>query len=233
MENGFARTDPFNPQVTSRDGVFVCGLFESPKDIPETIVQASAAAGLAGACLPPPAKSATDEDLPPERDIESEPVRIGLFVCDCGENIGGVLDANALAAYGAGLPDVAVSEMVGHGCSREAMRHIEETIESNKLNRLLIAGCSPRTHETKFQDLARRTGLNRYLVEIANIRDQVTWVHSNRPGEAMAKAKDMVRMAACSVALRRPLPDQTLPVNKDVLVGGRRSGRHERRFEPG
>ena len=220
-KHGFAQTDPFNPQATSREGVFVCGLFESPKDIPETIIQASAAAGLAGACLPPPGKSETDEDeLPPERDVENEPLRIGLFVCDCGENIGGVLDANVLAAYGGGLPGVAVSEMVGHGCSREAMGRIAESIESNQLNRLLIAGCSPRTHENKFQDLARQAGLNRHLVEIANIRDQVTWVHGDRPGDALAKAKDIVRMAASCAALRRALPDQTLPVNKDVLVVG-------------
>jgi heterodisulfide reductase subunit A len=220
-EHNFAKTDPFTPVQTSVPGVYAVGLIESPKDIPETMVQASAAAGMASSHLATsPDAKAVEEDLPPERDVTDEPPKVGVFVCDCGENIGGVIKAQEVADYAAGLPDVAISQMVGHGCSRDSMALIEKAIKEQGLNRVVIGGCSPRTHETKFQDTLRRAGLNKYLVEMANIRDQDTWVHLDKPAEASEKAKDLVRMAVGSVTYRRPLVDKTLPVNKDVLVIG-------------
>jgi heterodisulfide reductase subunit A len=220
-EHHFAKTDSFSPVATSIPGIYVCGVFESPKDIPETMVQASAAAFCASKDLPViPEIPESVEEFPPERDVGQEPLRIGVFVCDCGLNIGGVIDAKGLADYAETLPEVKVSEMIGHGCSRESLAHVENVIIEKNLNRVVIGGCSPRTHETKFQDTLRRAGLNKYLVEIANIRDQDTWVHFDQPGDAFIKAQELIRMATISVALSRPLTDNIFPMNKNVLVVG-------------
>jgi heterodisulfide reductase subunit A len=217
----FAAADGLRPVSTSRPGVYVCGTFEGPKDIPETIVQASAAACLAMQTAGSPSGSgAAAEEIPPERDIAGEPLRIGVFVCDCGFNIGGVIDVDAVVAHAASLPGVAVAEMAGHGCSSAAMTRIETAVRDHGLNRIVIGGCSPRTHETIFQNTLRRAGLNKYLLEIANIRDQDTWVHADQKDRATEKAKDLVRMAVASVSRRRPHRDLVLPINKTVLVVG-------------
>lgn len=217
--SGFAVSEEFSPVETSRPGIYVCGMAESPKDIPETMVQASAAACMAGKDLPAAEKD-TENELVPERDVTDEPPRIGIFICDCGENIGGVLDVNKIAEYAQGLPNVAVAEAKGHGCSRQSIVQIQQSIIDNNLNRVVIGGCSPRTHEAKFQEAIRQAGLNKYLVEIANIRDQATWVHPHLPQKATEKAKDLIRMAAAAVTKARPLKDHSLPINKDVLVVG-------------
>ncbi len=217
----FAKTDEFSPVATSVPGIYVCGLFEGPKDIPETMVQASAAACLAAKATQPAVH--IDEDTLvnlPERDVSSEEPRIGIFICDCGLNIGGVVDTQNLAEFGKTLPQVAVSQVVGHGCSRSSMDIIHKTIVDEKLNRVVIGGCSPRTHETKFQDLLQRAGLNKYLVEIANIRDQDTWVHADDPEAAKQKARHLIRMATSSVKNAHPLIEHSLPMHKEILVVG-------------
>jgi heterodisulfide reductase subunit A len=220
-EHHFAKTNGFSPVATSKPGIYVCGMFESPKDIPETMVQASAAAFCASKDIRMVSESSeVVEEFTPERDVSLEPLKIGVFICDCGLNIGGVINAQGLADYAGTLPDVKVSEMIGHGCSRESLAHVENVIIEKKLNRVVIGGCSPRTHETKFQDTLRRAGLNKYLVEIANIRDQDTWVHFDRPDDASEKGKELIRMAVTSVALSRPLTDSVFSMNKDVLVVG-------------
>jgi heterodisulfide reductase subunit A2 len=228
-EHRFARTSSFSPVSTTREGIYVAGVIQSPKDIPETMVQASAAACLASDFQAPSEWPAEAEEeypeelpgeLPPERDVRDEEPRIGVFVCDCGYNIGGLIDVNETAAYARGLPQVAVSEVVGRGCSRESLEHIQEVIREQGLNRVVMGACSPRTHETLFQDTVRQAGLNKYLVEVANLRDQDTWVHAGSPEEAGAKACDLVRMAVSSAALSHPLAEHTLPMNKDILVVG-------------
>jgi heterodisulfide reductase subunit A len=220
-EHGFAKTESFNPVATSRPGVYVCGLFESPKDIPDTMVQASAAACNAARELNP-LRVVSDgyEDYPPERDVAGEEPRIGVFVCDCGLNIGGVVDVSGLAQEVASLPGVVVSTNIGHGCSRESLEQIETIIRRDSLNRVVMGACSPRTHETLFQDVVRKAGLNKYLVEIANLRDQDTWVHTDRPGDARRKAAELLRMAISAVRLAHPLEEHILPMRKDVLVVG-------------
>lgn len=219
--HNYAKTTSFDPVATSRTGIYVCGLFEGPKDIPETMVQASAAAHRAATNLCSFPEQTKDSDVfPPEKDISGQDTRIGVFVCDCGHNIGGVIDVGDVVEYAAGLPDVAVSQMIGRGCSRDSLAKIESEIQTHDLNRVVIGGCSPRSHETLFQDTVRRAGLNKYLLEIANIRDQDTWVHLDRPEDASNKAKDLIRMAVCGVALTHPLRDHVVPVNKAVLVVG-------------
>jgi len=221
-EYRFAQTSGFSPVETSKPGIYVCGIFESPKDIPETMVQASAAACMASGSLDilDNMPTVSMEEEVPERDVTGQKPKIGVFICDCGFNIGGVIDVEEIGAFAEVLPNVTVSEVVGHGCSRESMLKIQSSIEKYELNRVVIGGCSPRTHEAKFQDLIRRAGLNKYLLEMANLRDQNTWVHKHNPDLATKKAKDLIQMAVSSVALRHPLTDHLLPVNKDILVVG-------------
>lgn len=217
----FARTDYFHPVETSRKGIYVCGIFEEPKDIPETMVQSSAAACLAAGDLHvPKALEENADPYPPERDVHGEEPGTGVFVCDCGYNIGSVIDVNQIVEYAKKLPGVVLSENIGHGCSKVSLENIRKRIKEENLNRVVIGGCSPRTHEGLFQDAIRRAGLNRYLVEMANIRDQATWVHYDHPQEAADKAKDLLRMAAASVALTSPLKGHSFSINKDVLVVG-------------
>jgi heterodisulfide reductase subunit A len=222
-ESNFPIHSGLNQVATSRPGIYVAGTFQAPKDIPETMVQASAAACLAGKAI---SSAEKDQDetarplLPPERNVVGEEPRVGVFVCDCGENIGGVIDVEAVIESAAKLPHVAVAQAEGHGCSRESMEHIRRTIEEQNINRVVIGGCSPRTHESKFQDLIRRAGINRYLLEFANIRDQATWVHGHQPAKAIAKAKDLIRMAVGAVVEAQPLAEHRLAINKNVLVVG-------------
>lgn len=218
--HGFAHTDTFHPVSTSRPGVYVAGLIEGPKDIPETMVQASAAACMAARHVAATPVAVTEDELPPERNVNDEALRVGVFVCECGENIGGVMNVDSLVAHAGTLGNVAHSENVGYGCSAESMDHIRETIAQKQLNRVVIGGCSPRTHLTRFQDLLRKAGLNRYLVDIVNLRDQDAWVHRKAPELATAKARDLVQMGVAAVQHARPLADHTLAMSQDVLVVG-------------
>ncbi|MCM2285632.1 MAG: FAD-dependent oxidoreductase [Desulfobacula sp.] len=217
----FIRADHFNPVVTSRPGVYVCGVAQSPKDIPETMVQASAAAGMAASNLPAAVDlPETELDFVPEKDVSGQAPRIGVFICDCGLEIGGVVDVGKMVEFSKAQPQVVVAKAVGYGCSSESMLLIEEAVKGNDLNRVVIGGCSPRTHETKFQDLLRRSGLNKYLVEIVNLRDQNTWTHMNQPKEALDKSFHLLSAGISGVAKNRPLMDQTLPMSRNALVIG-------------
>ena len=222
-QHQFAKTPSFNPVATSKAGIYVCGVFESPKDIPETMAQASAAANQAGKHIDAMDLDQSDDDghkYPPERDVSGEPLRLGVFVCECGQNIAGTVDVAAVVADAAKMPHVAVSQAIGHGCSAEGMEQVRKAIVDNNINRVVIGACSPRTHEEMFQETLRRAGLNKYLLEMANIRDQSAWVHIGQSELATQKAKDLVRMAAGAVVHAVPLKDQQIPINHDVLVIG-------------
>jgi heterodisulfide reductase subunit A len=223
---GFCRTEPLNPIKTSTPGVYVCGAFESPKDIPETVTQASGASAAASEIL---AKArgtlARAEEFPPERDITEEQPKIGVFVCHCGINIGGVVDVPAVKEYARTLPGVSYVDENLYTCSQDTQTRMKEIIQEQGLNRVVVASCSPRTHEPLFQATIREAGLNKYLFEMANIRDQCSWVHMDKKDEATNKAKDLVRMAIASAGFVLPLQEQTLSVNKKALViGGGASG---------
>ncbi|WP_419176307.1 FAD-dependent oxidoreductase [Desulfosediminicola sp.] len=219
--DGFPKTESFNPQATSVPGIYVCGAYQAPKDIPETMIQASAAACMASRDVESVKKTKHASELfPAEREVANEAPKVGVFVCECGENIGNTVNVEQLVESAGKISNVAVAQAVGHGCSRESMATIKATIEEQGLNRVVIGGCSPRTHQEKFQDLLRSTGLNKYLLEIANIREQATWVHPGDPARATAKAEDLIKMAVGGVLKAQPLADQTLPMNKDALVVG-------------
>jgi len=219
---GFCKTDGFLPVETSKPGIFVSGAFSGPKDIPETVTQASAATALAAALLSPARNSLIKKkEYPPERDIIGEPPRIGVFVCHCGVNIGGVVDVPGVKEYAASLPDVVYAEANLYACSQDTQELIKERIKEHDLNRVVVAACSPRTHEPLFQETIRQGGLNKYLFEMANIRDQCSWVHKGQPELATEKAKELVKMAVAKARLIQPLTELSVSVvNKALVIGG-------------
>ena len=223
---GFCQTDSLNPAKTSRPGVFVCGAFEAPKDIPETVSQASGSAAFASELISEARGTLIcEEEFSPERDISGEEPKIGVFVCHCGINIGGVVDVPAVKEYAKSLPHVAYVDENLYTCSQDTQTKIKEVIKENNLNRVVVASCTPRTHEPLFQKTIREAGLNKYLFEMANIRDQCSWVHMDKKEEATKKAKDLVRMAIAAAGYVEPLQEQELSVTKRALVvGGGASG---------
>jgi heterodisulfide reductase subunit A-like polyferredoxin len=218
---GFAVSPPLDALATTREGIFTCGVFQSPKDIPETVAQASGAAGAAAATLAEARGSLiTKVEYPPEREVMGEDPRVGVFVCHCGINIAGVVDVATVADYAKTLPGVAYADHFTFTCSTDSLDKMREVIEAHNLNRVVVASCSPRTHEPLFQENLRKAGLNKYLFEMANIRDQDSWVHQATPELATEKAKELVRMAVARAAVLEPIRDFLMPVSQQALVVG-------------
>jgi heterodisulfide reductase subunit A len=219
--NGFIATKSSDPLESSRPGVFVAGAASGPKDIPETVIQASGSAGKASQLLADVRDTLTVErEFPPERDVADEEPRIGVFICQCGINIGSVVGVPSVAEYAKTLPYVFYTEDNLYTCSQDTQDHIREMISEHNLNRIVVASCSPRTHEPLFQQTLREAGLNAHLFEMANIRDQCSWIHMNQPDEATEKARALVRMAVAKVALVEPLATAELDVTASALVVG-------------
>jgi len=217
----FAKTDYFAPVDTSKPGIFVCGVFQGPKDIPQSVMEASAAAAAAGELLAQArGKDVKKQVLPPEKDVSKEEPRIGVFICNCGINIGGVINVPSLAEYAKTLPHVAYVEENLFTCSADTQAKILQSIEEHNLNRVLVASCSPRTHAPMFMETIRQAGLNPYLFEMANIRDQDSWVHMHEPEAALEKAKVLVRGVAARLTNLEPLHKMEFPVFKSALVIG-------------
>jgi len=218
---GFVATETARPVDTSKPGIFAVGASSGPKDIPETVAQASGAAARCGALLAGArGTEVSRKEYPPEMELEGRDVRVGVFVCSCGKNIGGVVDVPAVVDYAAGLPGVAHSEGNIYTCSGESCEKIKEAIKNHELNRVVVAACTPRTHEPLFRETVREAGLNRYLFDLANIRDQCSWVHSSEPEKATAKAKGLVRMSVAKARLLEPLPSLPVKVTPSALVVG-------------
>jgi heterodisulfide reductase subunit A len=224
--HGFCKTTTFEPTSTTRKGIYVCGAFQEPKDIPETVAQASAAAAEASSLLAEARGTlVAEKKYVPEKNVNYEGPRVGAFICHCGINIGGIVDVPAVVEYARTLPDVVYAEANLYTCSQDTQDHIKQVIEENRLNRVVVASCTPRTHEPLFQDTIREAGLNRYLFEMTNIRDQCSWVHMQQPKEATEKSKDLVRMAVAKAALLEPLQTQMIGVvQKALVIGGGLSG---------
>jgi len=217
----FALTHPFTPVNSRKPGIYVCGVFQGPKDIPGSVTEASAAACAAGAALfEARGRDTRTLEMPPEADVSGEEPRIGVFVCNCGINIGGVVDVPAVTEYASRLPFVVLADQNLFTCSQDTQDKIREVIRENHLNRVVVASCTPRTHEPMFQETLQACGLNKYLFEMANIRDQNSWVHGDDPKAATDKAKDLVRMAVARAGLLRPLQERSIPVIKRALVIG-------------
>jgi heterodisulfide reductase subunit A-like polyferredoxin len=219
--DNFCLPGSISPVSTSKDGIYVCGAFQGPKDIPESVMEASSAACSAGVHLAAARGTLVmEQQFPTESDISGKDPRVGVFVCNCGINIGGIADVPAVAEYARSLPNVAYVEENLFTCSQDTQDKMVAVIKEQDLNRIVVAACTPRTHEPLFQETIRNAGINAYLFEMANIRNQCTWVHSKAKKDATEKAKDLVRMAVSRASLLEPIPDLSVDVNKSVLVIG-------------
>ena len=233
-EHGFCQTDKFTPLQTSRPGVFVCGAFSSPKEIVETIIDASGAAAEVMRLLNDQLRThiytrewpfLSADGLPPERDVTNEPPRVGVFACSCGSTIGGVIDLPALVQHAAQWPNVVLAEAIDFACFPETLAQVQARIQEAKLNRVVIAACSNRTHEALFQRTLRLTGLNPYLLELVNLREQCSRVHQHQPALANRKAQELLRVAVGRVLAAQPIHkdlNQCQPAA--LIIGGGVSG---------
>ncbi len=220
-ENGFCRTRSFSPLSTSRPGVFTCGPFTEPMDIPDTVAGASASASHAMSLLMDSRGTRVREkQYPPEKDVAGQEPRVGVFVCHCGTNIAGVIDVEQLVQYAQTLPNVVHAERNLYTCSNDTQKRIREKIDELNLNRVVVASCTPRTHEALFRDTIREAGLNSYYFELCNIRDQCSWVHMHDHEKATEKAKDLLRIGLAKVRLDLPLYKRPLQVTQAALVIG-------------
>jgi heterodisulfide reductase subunit A len=217
----FCETGTFSPLETSKPGVFVCGAFSSPKDIPESVAQSSGAASKAMDIIAAErGKLVTVKEYPPERDVSQEEPRIGVFVCHCGVNIGSVVNVPDVVEYAKTLPNVTYAEANLYTCSQDAQKLIAEKIQQHKLNRVIVASCTPRTHEPLFRETVQEAGLSPYLFEMANIRDQCSWVHMHEHEKATEKAKDLVAAMVAKARLLQPLKKPVIDVTPVGLVIG-------------
>ena len=219
--HGFPETALENPMATTRPGVFVSGGLQGPADIPESVFSASGAGSQCGEILHYRRDKLTREMVyPPERDVAREEPRVGVFVCHCGANIGSVVDVPSAVEEAWTLPNVVHAQEQLFSCANNAIKEITELADEKGLNRVVIAACSPRTLEELFRDTMREAGLNKYYLEMANIREQCSWVHSREKEDATRKAKDIIRMSVARAARLQPLKEFDLPVNKTTLVVG-------------
>ena len=220
-EYGFCQTIQFNPLETSRNGIYAVGPFREPKDIPESVVEASGAAAAAAAQIAPSRFSLTSSaEYPPEKDFSEEDAKVGVFVCHCGSNIAGYMDIEEVTSHAKTLPNVTHAESNLYTCSQDSIKHITEQVKELGLNRVVVASCTPITHQPLFQDSIRSAGLNPYLFEMANIRNQCSWVHSDDKNVATVKAKELVQMAVARASRLSAQHTVEIPVQKTALVVG-------------
>ena len=225
--HGFCWVDEMSPPETSVPGVYACGALAGPKDIPETVVEAGAAAAsaarIAGTREVERDRYAlffAEKEEKPIQDVSKEPMRIGVFVCHCGSNIGGFLDVKAVAKYARTLPFVMHAADFTYACSLDSQKMIADRIRKHKLNRVVVASCTPRTHEKLFQEVMVDAGLNPYMFTMANIREQCSWVHMEQYDAGTEKAKELVRMGVGKATFAKQLTRSKLDVDKSALVVG-------------
>ncbi|MGE0014753.1 MAG: FAD-dependent oxidoreductase [Candidatus Methanomethylophilaceae archaeon] len=220
-EYGFCKTSVYRPLETTKKGIFVTGAFAAPKDIPTSVAEASGASAKAGKyivgkdftpCVP--------KEYPKEKDVAGKEPRVGVWICHCGSNIAGTVDVKAVAEFAANLPGVVYSTDVTYACAQDALKAISEAIRSKDLNRVVVASCTPRTHEPLFREACQDGGLNKYLFNMANIRDQCSWIHMQNPEAATQKSKDLVKMAVAKSVLLEPLVGSDVPVKQVAAVIG-------------
>lgn len=217
-----------DPVTTTKKGIFICGCAQGPKDIPDSVAQASAASAKAqvfvkerveAACVVEDTEQRESEEEEAATKVVEEP-RIGIFVCHCGINIGGVVDIKKVVDYAKDLPNVVEAQHNLFTCSESTQSIIEDAISKRKLNRVIVAACTPRTHEPLFRETCSKAGLNPYLFEMTNIREHCSWVHSHEKDKATEKAEELLRMAVAKAQNLRPLSRKTVPIEQKALVIG-------------
>jgi heterodisulfide reductase subunit A len=219
-KHNFTQHRDLSPVTTSIPGIYAAGVINGCKDIPQSVVEAGAAACNAGIGLSLARGSQVQTKNIPSEEALGDEVRIGVYVCHCGSNIGGYADVPAIAEYARNLPQVVHVEENQFTCSQDTQNAMIQSIKDHGLNRVVVAACTPRTHEPLFQATLQEAGLNPYLFEMANIRNQCTWCHSHMPEEATKKSKDMVRMAVAKAASLEPIQNLSVQVYKSALVVG-------------
>ncbi len=216
-EYGFCQTTEFAPTETSRPGIFVAGAFAEPKDIAETVAEAASAAANAASLLGREAiKVKPPKEYPPEREVVDEEPRVGLFLCRCGEEIAQAVDLSQLRGFALGLGEVALVQEVDYACRPEGLQEIKEAITGEGLNRVVVAACTHRLYEEEMRGSLREAGLNPYLLERANLREECAWTHR----EPQAKAKGLIEMAVAKARLLKPLHKPSVEAQPAVLVIG-------------
>jgi len=225
---GFGVTSTFHPTESSRPGILVSGAFREPKDIPGTVVEASAVAASAARLVGPAAESADDHVQPAteapqateERNLSLEWPRVGVFLCDCRGEIGSVVDLQELAEYTEGLQDVALVQTMDNACLLSGRQQIAQTIQDAELNRVVIAGCPAREYQAAFEGVMRDVGLNPALLERVNLRGEVAWVHQGNGTGATAQAKDLLEMAVAGVRMGQAVQFEDRELSQRALVIG-------------
>ncbi len=204
--------------MTTQPGIYAAGCISGPKDIPDSVSEGSGAAALALSHL---TKRYWPEPIEVEPLQGIENPRVGVFVCHCGSNIAGVVDVKQVVDFAQNLPDVVYASHQLFSCAGNTQKEIEETIKTEQINRVVIAACSPKTHESIFRGVMLRAGLNPYLLEMSNIRNMDSWVHKRDKAAATQKANDMVWMAVEKARRLTPLDVSHLPlIQKGLVVGG-------------
>jgi heterodisulfide reductase subunit A len=224
----FEEESYFNKFSSSRKGIYLCGFSQGPKDIPETVADASGVASQIATLLQDQKYTQTKVkkyDIPEKEIKPSDEVRIGVLVCHCGINIGKYVDVEDVVNYIQTLPNVIHCEDNMYSCSSDSQKRIKDLIKEYDLNRFIVASCTPRTHEALFQETCLEAGLNKYMFELVNIRDQCSWVHMNEKEAATEKAKDLIKMAIAKSRLLKPLKEEKIQITPSALViGGGVSG---------
>ncbi len=225
-ENGFFKQDSLltDPIQSTKKGIFLAGCIQGPKDIPDSVSMASGAAAKAIAPIKDREKH-IGKDFPPERDVSHEKPRIGVFICHCGKNIANYLDVEKVTEETKKLPNVEYCDHMMFVCSEDSCKKIKETAQEKGLNRVIVAACSPRTHGGLFQDTLMEAGLNKYLFEMANIRNHCSWVHSDNWDAATKKAIDLVRSSVAKARHLQALSEEEFSIYpKTLIIGGGVSG---------
>lgn len=218
---GFPKTSIYNPVQTTKNGIYVMGTYQSPKDIPETVIQGSAVAGsVMGLLRDGRGTEIYSEDLPPEIDIHNQEPRIGVFVCHCGINISQNIEISQVVDTVGHLPYVVHAEDLLYACSQDSQERIKTLVKEKDLNRVLVASCTPRTHEPLFQETIRDAGLNKYLFELADIREQCSWCLMGKKDIATQKAVEIVKMHVAKLQKMEPLQTSAVSVTPGTLVIG-------------
>ncbi len=220
-KHGFCDIQPTNPMETNRPGIFISGAFQGPTDIPESVFSASGAGSQTGEFLDyRRGNLAQDREYPQEQDVSGDEPRVGVFVCHCGANIGRVVNVPEVVEYCKTLPNVVHCQEQLFSCATNSAKEITDMTKELGLNRVVVAACSPRTLEPLFRDTLREAGINQYYFEMANIREQNSWVHSKEKDEATKKAKDITRMSVARACHLEALQEYDLPVTKSALIVG-------------
>ena len=215
----FKEKDPcVHPLESTKEGIYLCGGSTSPKDITDSIAEACGAAAKAGVPIQEYQIEERKQEIM-QLDLSGEP-RVGVFVCHCGLNISSVVSIAKLKEYAATISNVVFVDDYLFACAESMQKKIQEAVFEHKLNRIVVAACTPKTHEPIFQETLAKIGFNPYLFDMANIRNQCSWVHQKQPEVATEKSKVILKMSVARVRRLEPLAPKTLNVGRDMFVIG-------------